>query len=93
MRILSGNTLLDECHDDVLGRHERQLGVNTLLDDGGVYNEAGGDVVEEDERGIGAEEGLWETHAADGAVVEGALHPLRGICGSCVGAEIAQFAA
>jgi hypothetical protein len=43
---LPGLALVDESHDDVLGRHERQLLLDTVVDDGFVDDQAVGYVVE-----------------------------------------------
>ena len=50
-----------------------------MLDDGGVDDEAGRDVGEENEEGVGGQVHFWDEEAADGAIVEGALKPLGGV--------------
>lgn len=65
-----------EFHDDVFRGHEREFLVQLGSDHGGEDDEAVGDVVEEDEEGVGEEEHFRDVDAPDGAVVEGALEPL-----------------
>lgn len=67
---LSGYAFGDKGHNNVFGCHEGDFGHEAAVDDGGVDDEAVGDVVEDDEEGVG-EEGLFgDVGAADGGVVE-----------------------
>lgn len=68
-----------EAHDDGLGDHEGQFGLHMGGDALGVNDKTISDVVEADEDGVGKEESLGDVNAADGGVVEGALHPLVGV--------------
>ena len=63
------------------------------MDDGGVDDETGGDVVEEDEEGVGAEVHVWDEEAADGAIVEGTLEPLGGVGVGGVFVEVGEMTA
>ena len=96
MRLLPARTPRHHRHDDVLGRHEGQLLGDPLPDDGGVDDEAGADVEEEDEAGVGAEIGFWKRDASNGAIVEGAFEPLCGVGSQSferLGGEVAAEAA
>lgn len=84
---------MNEAHDDVFRGHEGQFGVDAFLDDGRVDDEAGGDVDEEDEKGVGAEVHVWDEDAADGAVVEGAFEPLGSVGIGGVFVEVCEVAA
>lgn len=75
--VLAGDAVLGELHEDGLGSHEGQLLVDAGADDLGVDDEAVSDVVEGEQDGVGQQEHLGDVHAADGAVVERALEPLR----------------
>lgn len=59
--------------------HEGKLIVDTALDDLRVDNEAGGDVVEENETGVSSQVQLGNADTTDGAVIEGTLEPLSGV--------------
>jgi hypothetical protein len=76
MGLLPVPSLLHDLHDDVLGRHERQLLVDSSSDDFRVDDEALKDVLEGGEDDVGGEEGLGEGHSTVGRVVESALEPL-----------------
>ena len=67
-----------ESHDDGFCDHEGEFFLDACVDALGVDDEAGGDVVEGEEDGVGEEEHLGDVDAADGAVVECTLHPLVG---------------
>ena len=64
-------------HDDILGRHERQLASDATLDDLGINHQAFGDVLENTQHDVGREEGFGQRDAAVGRVIQGALHPLH----------------
>ena len=65
-------------HQDRLGGHQRQLFRKIARDHRGKDLEAIGDVVNDSENRIGGEEGLRQSQAAVGRVVEGPLEPLAG---------------
>ena len=77
MRLLAVSAGLDERHDDVLRRHERQLLRDPARDDLGVHHEALAHVLERREHDVRGEERLGERDPADRAVVERALEPLH----------------
>jgi hypothetical protein len=70
--------------------HEGELIVDVALDDFGVDDEAGSDVVQKDETGVGSQVQLRNADTADGAVVEGALEPLSGVGVQTVLGEVLQ---
>ena len=85
MRFLPAYPFMHKPHDNPLHRHEGHFLVHLSPNHGRVDDQTGCDVVEGDEYGVGEQEHLWDVHAADGGVVEGALEPLRGISGREVG--------
>lgn len=93
MRVLAGLSELDEMHDDVLRGHEGEFFHEVGVDALGVDDEAGDNVVEGQEDGVGAEVHLRDVDAADGAVVECSLHPLLGICARGVVALVCEISA
>lgn len=70
--------------------HEGKLIIDVALDDLGVDNEAGADVVEEDETGIRSQVQLGNADTADGAVIEGSLEPLGGVGVQTILGEVLQ---
>lgn len=91
--VLARNSLLDERHDDVLGGHEWQLLHNAVLNALGVHDQSAEDVVHQDQQGVGAEVHLGDIDAADGRVVQGALHPLRRVGRDEVCVQVPETAA
>ena len=63
-------------HQDVLRGHEGELVAQVLFHDGGVDPHAAGDVDDEVQNRIGAEEGLRDAQAAVGRVIQRTLQPL-----------------
>ena len=92
MRFLPAHPLMHKPHDDPLHRHKRQFLVHLPPDHRWIDDQAGCDVVEGDEDGVGEQEHLRQVHAADGGVVKGALQPLGGIGGREVGIKVGEFA-
>ncbi len=76
MGFLPRHPRVHEFHDDVFRGHEGEFFLQLGSDHGGEDDEAVGDVVEEDEEGVGEEEHFGDVDAPDGAVVEGTLEPL-----------------
>jgi len=62
--------------------------LNTL----GVDNKTAEDVVHKDEQGISAQVHLGDVNTADSRVIEGTLHPLRGVSGDEVSVEVRKTA-
>lgn len=60
MCLLAVATLLDDCHDNVLRRHERKLLRDPSGNDFRVYHKALGDVLERGEDDVSGEEGFRE---------------------------------
>lgn len=58
-----------QAHDDALGDHEGQLGLDVGGNALGVNDEAVGDVVEANEDGISQQEGLGDVDAAHGRII------------------------
>jgi hypothetical protein len=73
--------------------HEGELIVDVALDDFGVDNETGRDVVQEDETGVGGQVQLGNADTADGTVIEGSLEPLSGVGVQTVLGEVLQVTA
>ena len=91
VRLLPRHAPVNELHDDVFRRDERDFLLDLGPDHGGEDDEAVGDVVEEDEEGVGQEEHLRDVDPSDGAVVEGALEPLARKGVGEIGREVAQL--
>jgi len=90
---LARGAVVDHADEDFLAGHVGQLLHQLGVDDGGEDDEAVADVVEAGDDGVGEEEHLRNVHAADGAVVEGALEPLRRKGLAEVGRDVAELAA
>ena len=80
VRLLTRYTPLDQLHNDIFRGYERDLLLQLRPYHSGENDKAVGDVVEEDEKGVGQEEHFWDVDSTDGAVVESALEPLAGEC-------------
>ena len=65
-------------HDQLLGRHERQLVREAAPDARRMHLEPARDVLHQHENRVGREEALGNHEAAVGAVVERALEALHG---------------
>lgn len=76
MCFLPRNALVHKLHDDVFRGHEGEFLLQLRADHGWEDDDAVGDVVEEDEEGVGEEEHFGDVDAADGAVIQGAFEPL-----------------
>lgn len=99
MRLLSVFAHFHQRHNQVLGRHERELLCNVSLYDFGVYNESFGDVAQRREHNVSREKCLREYHTSvcaikyldwrwhDGVrspVVQSALEPLYTRRSECI---------
>jgi len=78
VRLLPITTLLDERHDDVLCRHERELLHDATRDRARIHDEPLRYVLQRREHDVREEERLWQRHASVRAVVQRALEPLHG---------------
>ena len=67
--VLPRQTLGNAGHDNVLGGHERKLVVHVALDDLGVHNKPGSDVVQDNKTGVSGQVKLRDADTADGTVV------------------------
>lgn len=75
--VLSGTTLLNHGHDNVLGGHEWQLGGDSSLNDLRVNNQTRGDVDHGGQQDVGGQEGGRKGNSSDSRVVQGSLEPLH----------------
>ena len=89
---LAGFAVGAQSHDDVFGGHEREFFGDTTLDDGWVEDQAGADVVEDNQECVGGEEDFREVESTDGAIIKGPLEPLRGVGVAGVSVLVAEMA-
>ena len=78
MQVLAVAAGLDGRHQDVLGRHERQLGGDVGLDHLRVDHQAVEDVQEDLQDAVDGQECLRNDEPPVGGIVQGPLEPLLG---------------
>ena len=87
MEILSVAARLDRGHQDIFGRHERQLRREIGGDDSRIDNQPGSDVLQQQQHRVGSQKCLRDYQPAVGTVVERPLHPLHGRRGGSAGLQ------
>ena len=77
MAFLSITALLDDGHDDVLGGHEGELLRYPTTNDLGVDDHALGNVLQDDQQGIGGQVGLGDGDTTVGAAARTGVSPRK----------------
>jgi len=59
----------DHCHDDIFGRHERQLSRDAVFDDLLVDDDALEDVLQSHQDRVGSQKRFWQSDSSEKNVV------------------------